>query len=130
MKREPIELAPGKLGCPECRYPLEPSLVPVYHEGSKLGAFDGMACEMCGYGLLTEKGRRDKGRALEALDRILASYMLDNAVDMYVTSSVQTCPVTWGDLSVEKTVRSTHAVILPPAVTTLQKSRRVTARLV
>ena len=130
MRRTPIELGSGKLGCPECRYPLEPSLVPIYHEGSKLGAFDGMACEMCGYGILTEKGRRDKGRALEALDRILVSYPLDNAVDTYVKSGARTCPVTRGDMSVEKTVPLTPAVIRPPTLAILQKNRRVTARLV
>ena len=130
MKRKPVELAQGKLGCPECRYPLEPSLVPVYHEGSKIGAFDGMACEMCGYGLLTEKGRSDKGRALEALDRILVSYPLDNAADTYVMSGARASPVTRGDLSVEKTVPLTPAEMQSPAIMILQKSRRVTARLV
>ena len=130
MKRKPVELVPGKLGCPDCRYPLEPSLVPVYHEGAKIGAFDGMACEMCGYGLLTEKGRTDKGRVLEALDRILLSYPLDNATDTYVMSGARTSLVTRGDLSVEKTVPLTPAEMRPPAIMILQKSRRVTARLV
>ena len=73
MNSDPIELAPDMLGCPECRYSLEPRLVPVYHNGTKLGAFDGMACDMCGYGLLTEKGHDAKGRALKALDRTLLS---------------------------------------------------------
>lgn len=129
MKRKPIELAPGKLGCPDCRYPLGPCLVPVYHDGTKLGAFDGMACEMCGYGLLTEKGRSDKGRALEILDRTLVSYPLDNAAETYVLSGSRAFPVTRGDLSAEKTVSSTPAEMRTPAIMVIQRSRHVTARL-
>ena len=129
MKRKPIELAPGKLGCPNCRYPLEPSSVPVYHDGTKLGAFDGMACEMCGYGLLTEKGHSDKGRALEALDRTLVSYPLDNAAETYVLSGSHASTVTRGDLSAEKTVSTTPAEMRTPAIMVIQRSRRVTARL-
>ena len=130
MERKPIELAPGKLGCPNCRYPLEPSLVPAYHDGAKLGAFDGLACEMCGYGMLTEKGHGDKEQALGALDRMQWSYQLDNATETYVMSGARTSPVTRGDLSLERTLSSTRAVVQSPAIMILQKSRRVTARLV
>ena len=63
MKRRPIDLAPGKIGCPNCRYPPEAFLAATYRDGAKLGAFDGMACEVCGYGMLTEKGHGDRGRA-------------------------------------------------------------------
>ena len=104
-------------------------MVPVYHDGTKLGAFDGMACEMCGYGLLTEKGRSDKGRALEILDRTLVSYPLENAADTYVLSGSRTSPVTRGDLSAEKTASSTPAEVRTPAIMVIRRSRRVTARL-
>ena len=129
MESDPIELAPGMLGCPECRYPLEPRRVPVYHGGSKLGAFDGIACDMCGYGLLTEKGHDAKGQALEALDRPLLTYTLDNAMETYVVSGTRSSPVTQGNFSAEKTVHATRAVIPPPVIMTLRKSRKVTARL-
>ncbi len=129
MKRDPIELEPGTLGCPECRYPLEPRLVPVYHDGVKLGAFDGMACEMCGYGLLTEKGRGDRERALEAPDHIPLPYPPAMVVEKYAASSPRASPVTRGDLSVEKTMCSTPTDLQPPAVTILQKTSSVTARI-
>lgn len=129
MKRTPIELASGKLGCPECRCPLEPRLVPVYHDGIKLGAFDGMACEMCGYGALTEKGRGDRERALEAPDRIPLPYPPADVVEKYAASSPRASPVTRGDLSVEKTMCSTPTDMQPPAVMILQKTSSVTARI-
>ena len=129
MESGPIELAPDKIGCPECRSPLEPRLVPVYHDGSKLGAFDGMACEMCGYGQLTEKGRDAKGLALEALDRALLSYTLDNAAETCVVSGTRSSPVTQGNFSAEKTAHATPAVFPPPVIMALRKSRKVTARL-
>ena len=66
MDKVPIELEPGLLGCPDCRCPLRPGLVPFYHKGDKLGAFDGIICSMCGYGLLTEKGYDESGKAIEA----------------------------------------------------------------
>ena len=65
MDKVPIELEPGKLGCPDCKCPLEPGLMPLYHRGHKLGAFDGIVCRMCGYGLLTEKGYDESGAAIE-----------------------------------------------------------------
>ena len=79
MEQDPVELAPGKLGCPECRRPLEPGQVPIYRDGAKIGAFDGIACSACGYGLLTEKGHGEKGLALEALGYAPLSYPLDSA---------------------------------------------------
>ena len=42
--------------------------MPFYHRGRKLGAFDGIVCRMCGYGLLTERGYDESGAAIEAFD--------------------------------------------------------------
>lgn len=130
MEADPVELAPGKLGCPECRYPLEPSLVPVFHSGAKLGAFDGIACKMCGYGLLTEKGHDDKGRALESLDGVLPPSLIDNVAEIYVAIGSRVHPVTPGDLNAEKTVSATRAEMPLSPIMTLQKDRRIINRLV
>ena len=66
MEKDPVELAPGRLACPHCRLPLIPGTTPFYYRGRRLGSFDGIACEACGYALLTEKGYEDTGRAIEA----------------------------------------------------------------
>ena len=129
MRRGPTEPAEGKPGCPECGCPLEPRLVPVYRDGAKLGAFDGMACETCGYGLLAERGRGEKGRALEAADRAPLSHALGNAAEAYVASGARSSPATGGNFGAEKTVPATRAAMRPPAVLTLRKSRRVAVRL-
>ena len=81
----PIELEPGKLGCPECECPLEPGLLPFYHKGHKLGAFDGIVCRMCGYGLLTEKGYDESGAAIEAFDTALCMEGYVDVVETRVT---------------------------------------------
>lgn len=130
MESDPVELAPGRLGCPECRHPLGPCLVPVYHNGTKLGAFDGMGCKMCGYGLLTEKGHDEKGQALEVPDRALPSYLIENAVETYVASGVRVNSVTPGSFSAEKTVPATRAEMYLVPIKTVQRNRRVANRLV
>ena len=81
----PIELEPGKLGCPDCECPLEPGLLPFYHKGHKLGAFDGIVCRMCGYGLLTEKGYDESGAAIEAFDAALCMEGYVDVVETRVT---------------------------------------------
>lgn len=79
MEQDPVEPAPGKLGYPECRRPLEPGPVPVCRDGARIGAFGGIGCSACGYGLLTEKGHCEKGPAPEALGCVPLSYPLDSA---------------------------------------------------
>ena len=129
MKRAPIDLEPGRLGCPECRYPLEPRLVPVYLDGARLGAFDGMACEMCGYGVLTEKGRGDRERALKAHDRIPLPHPLGGAAMECFVCGVITSGLTRGDLSVERTMRLTPPDMPSPGVTILRANSNVVDRM-
>lgn len=74
MEKDPVELEPGKLGCPECRYPLVPGLTPFYYRDDYLGAFEGIVCEMCGFGLLTEKGYEDTGKAIARWDHVPPLY--------------------------------------------------------
>lgn len=78
MEEDPIELSPGKLGCPSCKIPLVDGLTPYYHEGDKIGSFDGIICEMCGYGLLTEKGCEDSINAVKSLGYITTNYSIEN----------------------------------------------------
>lgn len=82
MEKDPVELAQGKLGCPDCKYPLVPGLTPFYYKGDKLGAFDGIVCEMCGFGLLTEKGYEDTGKAIGTWD--CTSLLYEAEIDVVV----------------------------------------------
>lgn len=70
MEKGPVELEPGRLGCPDCRHPLVLGLAPFHYKGHNLGAFDDIVCEMRGYGLLTEKGCDDTGEAVAARDDV------------------------------------------------------------
>ena len=95
MEKDPVELEPGKLGCPDCRYPLAPGLTPFYYKGDKLGAFEGIVCDMCGYGLLTEKGYEDTGRAIASCDHAPPLHEAEADVEIkYVTSAHRTSMVT------------------------------------
>ncbi len=121
MEKDSVELAPGKLGCPDCRYPLVPGLTPFYYKGDKLGAFDGIVCEMCGYGLLTEKGYEDTGKAIETWDRNSLLYETEiDVVVKYVSNAAKTSLVGL-DSPVETERVSTTAqseILLPPISST------------
>lgn len=121
MEKDPVELAPGKLGCPDCRYPFVPGLTPFYYKGDKLGAFDGIVCEMCGYGLLTEKGYEDTGKAIETWDRNSLLYETEiDVVVKYVSNAAKTSLVGL-DSPVETERASTTAqseILLPPISST------------
>lgn len=98
MEKDPVELEPGKLGCPDCKYPLVPGLTPFYYKGHNLGAFDGIVCEMCGYSLLTEKGYDDKGMAIAAWDNIAPLHEEYADVEIkYVMNAPKTPTVTSSD---------------------------------
>ena len=117
MEKDPIELAPGKLGCPECRYPLAPGLTPFYYKGHKLGAFDGIVCDMCGFGLLTEKGYEDTGKAMEAWDRTSSLYETEiDVVIKYVSSATKASMVALDGPTEEEKISTTACseILLPP----------------
>lgn len=121
MEKDPVELAPGKLGCPDCRYPLVPGLTPFYYKGDKLGAFDGIVCEMCGFGLLTEKGYEDTGKAIGAWDRTLPLYETEIDVVVKYVSNVAKTSLVGLDSPVETERVSTTAqseILLPPISST------------
>jgi len=69
MEREedPIELKSGELGCPRCNTQLVNGKVPYFVYGIKVGEFDGLLCEICRYGLLSEKGYEDSGKKVKEL---------------------------------------------------------------
>lgn len=126
MEKDPVELAPGKLGCPDCKYPLVPGLTPYYYKGHNLGAFDGLVCEMCGFGLLTERGYEDTGKAIETWDYAPALYEAEVDVGiMYVTSAHKTSALTSPNLSKTEHCSTTgrSEMSLPP----LRSPKRIRA---
>lgn len=125
MEKDPVELAPGKLGCPDCKYPLVPGLTPFYYKGHNLGAFDGIVCEMCGYGLLTEKGYEDTGKAIEMWDRTMP--LCETEIDVvikYVTNATKESTVSLDNpAETEKISTTDHSEILLPPISLPKRIR-------
>ena len=117
VDKVPIELEPGNLGCPDCRCPLEPGLLPFYHKGHKLGAFDGVVCKMCGYGLLTEKGYDESGAAIEAFGTVLRPRAFVDVVETQVTSMPCTTSSTRVTINAEDPPSTRDATLQIPIVT-------------
>ncbi len=63
--KNPIQLDSGEFACPDCNTPLRVSLVPYFEDGNFLGAFDGLMCPMCRYGLFSEKGYEELDKAVQ-----------------------------------------------------------------
>lgn len=76
-KKDPVQLKSGGFGCPDCSTPLGDGLVPYYLNGNFLGSFDGQICPMCGFGLLSEKGYEDSGKAAKQRGQITKSLDMD-----------------------------------------------------
>ena len=70
MGEYPIELEPGKLGCPRCKTQLVDGEAPCYYEGHVIGMYDGMACETCDYALLTQKGFEEAADFIDMLPAV------------------------------------------------------------
>lgn len=66
--QDPIELKSGELGCPRCNTQLINGKVPYFVNGTKVGEFDGLLCEICRYGLLSEKGYDDSGKKIQEMN--------------------------------------------------------------
>lgn len=68
----PIQLTNDALGCPHCRVELTNRKSRVFVESVTIGMFDSMACEFCGFFLLTEKGFDESAKVITllGLDRL------------------------------------------------------------
>ena len=78
---DPIELKSGELGCPRCNTQLVDGKVPYFVFGTKVGEFDGLLCEICRYGLLSEKGYEDSGKKVKEMG--LVEQKVYNLTDKY-----------------------------------------------
>lgn len=76
---DPIELKSGELGCPRCNTQLVNGKVPYFVFGTRVGEFDGLLCEICRYGLLSEKGYEDSGKKVKEL--CLIEQKVYNSID-------------------------------------------------
>ena len=63
----PILLANDTLGCPGCRVELTSRESKVSVDGTAIGMFDSMACEFCGFFLLTEKGFDESAKVVSGI---------------------------------------------------------------
>ena len=128
MDKAPIEIEPGRLACPDCRCPLEPGLLPFYHKGHKLGAFDGIVCTMCGYGLLTEKGYVESGKAIEAFGTAPLEDGFVDVVETLVTRLPHASSSTLVSLDDREDPSTMDATLQIPVVATSIKRRPVQRR--
>ena len=80
-EEDPIELKSGELGCPRCNTQLVNGKVPYFVYGTKLGEFDGLLCEICRYGLLSEKGYEDSGKKVKEMN--LVEQKVFNSTEKY-----------------------------------------------
>lgn len=61
----PIQLTNDALGCPRCRVELTNRKSRVFIDGTTIGMFDSLACEFCGFFLLTEKGFDESAKIIK-----------------------------------------------------------------
>lgn len=64
MNEDPIQFDNDELGCPRCKTPLTEGKSPFYHHEIKVGSFDSLRCDFCGYFVLTESGFRESTKAI------------------------------------------------------------------
>lgn len=118
MSKDPVRLKSGRLGCPSCRYPLVPGRTPFYHDGDKLGAFDGIVCELCGYGRLTKKGRVEADKATRSFGSAKTLCEVPLIVDdVYVINTNDALQAASQDLNKTDAMSTTHNKIPAPPLT-------------
>lgn len=123
MGEYPVELEPGKLGCPRCKTPLVEGEAPCYYEGHVIGMFDGIVCDMCDYGLLTQKGFEESSRFIDMLESVLPSFASCEIIvdkDSQMMSS-EILPFHSSDKKFEGMDSTTEPVIMPQ----IQNSKRL-----
>ena len=130
MGKDPVRLKSGRLGCPGCRYPLAPGRTPFYHDGDKLGAFDGIVYELCGYGRLTRKGRAEADKAARSFGSAKTLREVPLIVDdVYVISTNDALQTASQDLSKTDAVSAAHNKIPAPPLAVSCKVVRSAMRL-
>ena len=87
FEKDPIELKSGELGCPRCITQLVNGKVPYFVFGIRVGEFDGLLCEICRYGLLSEKGYEDSGKKVAELCLIEQEVNVTDLYDKPIESS-------------------------------------------
>ncbi len=64
MGEDPIQLSNDELGCPRCKVELIEGKSPFYFQKVKVGSFDSLRCEFCGFFILTETGFKESSKAI------------------------------------------------------------------
>lgn len=64
MEEDPIQLTNDELGCPRCKIQLVEGKSSYYFQRVKVGSFESLRCEFCGYFILTENGFKESTKAI------------------------------------------------------------------
>lgn len=62
--QDPVQLSNEELGCPRCNTELVDGKSPLYFQKVKVGSFDSLRCEFCGYFILSEEGFRESSKKI------------------------------------------------------------------
>ncbi len=68
--QDPIQLPNDEFGCPRCKTELNEGKSPYYFQSVKVGSFDSLRCEFCGYFILSEEGFRESTKRIKSLGLI------------------------------------------------------------
>ena len=77
----------NQLTCPDCKTQMDKGYVPISLDGFILGAFDGLICQMCGFGLLSEKGYIDSEKIKKEIGKITKFLKPDMNGELHWTES-------------------------------------------
>ena len=98
----PIQLTNDALGCPHCHVELTNRKSRVFIDGRTIGMFDSIACEFCGFFLLTEEGFDESAKVIRlfGLNRleqdVVFDYNSEQDAEQQVASISTTIPErTW-----------------------------------
>jgi len=88
MEEEPIQLSNDELGCPRCKTQLVEGRSPFYFQRVKVGSFDSLRCEFCGFFVLTKTGFRESSKAIIKLGIVEPigedfTGIMDSAIELF-----------------------------------------------
>jgi len=110
MNEDPIQFDNDELGCPRCKTPLTEGKSPFYHHEIKVGSFDSLRCDFCGYFVLTERGFRESTKAIiqHGLTEPIRDFtaIVDNTIKLFYPNASE---IMSNHISVEKLESETSA---------------------
>ena len=123
MEEDPIQLENDELGCPRCKVELVEGKSSVYFQKVKVGSFDSMRCEFCGFFILTDTGFRESTKAITKLGLIEGedyTGIEDTAIELFYpnVSDTQSVSISLKDEEEEETLVNTSIISKSKITTT------------